>query len=267
VAVVTGASRGVGRGVALALGDAGATVYVTGRTIRDGEAPLPGTIGATADEVSRRGGRGIAARCDHRRDDEVRALFRRVADEAGRLDLLVNNVFCVPDGVLTPAPFWEQPLSFWDDMHAVGLRSHYVASVLAAPLLLRSDAGLIVNISSFGGASFQINVAYGVGKAGVDRLAADMAHDLRPRGVAAVSLYPGVVRTERLLALGDASPFSLTHAESPELTGRVIAALARDPARMRYTGRTLVVAELADEYGVLDIDGARPRSPRRRERS
>ncbi len=264
VVVVTGASRGVGKGAALALGSEGATVYVTGRTLSEGDAPLPGTIGATAQEVTERGGQGIPVRCDHSNDDDVNALFARVREEQGRLDILVNNVFAVPDGPLFDTPFWEQPLSFWDTMHTVGLRSHYIASALAVPLMLPQESGLIANISSFGGGSYQLNVAYGVGKAGVDRLAKDMAHDLKPHGIASVSLWPGIVRTERIVSQQDELPFDMRNTESPEFTGRAIAALATAPDRMERSGKVLVVAELAEDYGFIDIDGRQPRSLRRR---
>src|SRR5690606_12145613 len=157
VAVVTGASRGVGRGIAIGLGEAGATVYVTGRTVAPGR--FPGTIGETAEEVTRAGGRGIAVACDHAVDTEVQALFEQVRVEAGRLDVLVNNAFAIPDGQLS-GPFWELPISQWDTMHTVGLRSHYVATVLAAPLLLASG-GLVVHVSSAGAKIQAINVAYG----------------------------------------------------------------------------------------------------------
>jgi dehydrogenase/reductase SDR family protein 1 len=258
VAVVTGASRGVGKGVALALGAAGYTVYGTGRT-REGAS----SIGATAEAVTRRGGRGVAVRCDHADDAQVEALFARVRDESGRLDVLVNNVFAIPDARLWGVPFWEQPIHIWDAMHTVGLRSHYVASVFAAPLMVEAGRGLIANVSSFAGAGFQLNVAYGVGKAGVDRLAADMAHDLRPYGVAAVSLWPGIVRTEWVMAMEN-PPFPMDVTESPELTGRAVAALAADPDLMAKSGTVQVVAELAEAYGFDDVDGTRPRSLRRR---
>ncbi len=269
VAVVTGGSRGIGRGVALALGDAGATVYVTGRTVRTGESALPGTIDETAALVTERGGTGVALQCDHGDDDQVRSAIERVVQERGRIDVLVNNAFALPreEDLLFGTPFWEQPLHFWDTMHRVGLRSHYVASVLVAPVMVKQRLGLIANISSFGGGGFAVNVAYGVGKAGVDRLAADMAHDLKPHGVAVVSLWPGIVRTERILAYGDACPFDMSSTESPEFTGRAIAALATDPERLQKTGRRLIVAELAQSYGFTDIDGTQPASLRSRPRS
>lgn len=260
---MTGASRGIGKGVALALGDAGATVYVTGRTLQEGAAPLPGTIGGTAAEVDARGGHGIAVQCDHADDDQVRALFERVRSDHGRIDVLVNNVFALPDGdALFGTPFWEQPLSFWDTMHRVGLRSHYVASALAAPMMVERGRGLIANVSSFGAARYAVNVAYGVGKAGVERLTADTAHELEKHGVAVVSLWPGVVRTERIVAFGDDSPFDMSVTESPELTGRAVAALAADPKVLERTGKRLIVAELAQAYDFVDIDGTRPRSLR-----
>jgi len=190
IAVVTGASRGVGKGIALGLGEAGATVYVTGRTIERGA--LPGTVGETADAVTALGGRGIAVRCDHAVDAEVEALFARVLGDEGRVDLLVNNAFAIPDGKLV-APFWEQPISFWDTMHTVGLRSHYVASVFAARAMVAAKKGLIVNVSSFGAKIYAVNVAYGAAKAGVDRLSRDMGRELAPFGVTAVSLWPGIV--------------------------------------------------------------------------
>ncbi len=260
VAVVTGGSRGVGRGVALALGEVGMTVVVTGRTL-EAELGTP-SVTATARDVTARGGHGVAMRCDHGIDEDVRDVFRRVDSEFGRLDVLVNNVFQLPKERMWGVPFWEQSLLLWDQMHRVGLRSHYVASVFAAPLMVRQKSGLIANISSFGGAGFQLNVAYGVGKAGVDRLARDMAHDLSPFGVAAVSLWPGIVRTEYILAQADELPFSLDVSESPEFTGRAIVALASDPKLMEHTGKALVVAELAARYGFSDVDGTRPPSLR-----
>lgn len=260
VALVTGASRGVGRGIALALGDAGATVYLTGRTRRGDAGAWPGSIDETAAEVTARGGRGVAVACDHAVDAEVEAVFARLDAEAGALDLLVNNVFQIPDGPLYDTPFWQQPIAQWDAMHTVGLRSHYRASQLAAARMTARRAGLIVNISSFAGASYAVNVAYGVGKAALDRLSRDMARELRPFDVCAVSLWPGIVRTEKVLA--GALPYDTSISESPELTGRAIVALATDPARLARTGKALVVAELAREYGFTDVDGTTPPSLR-----
>lgn len=263
VAVVTGATRGVGKGIALGLGDAGATVYVTGRTVSEGDAELPGSLASTAAEVSARGGEGIAVRCDHAVDEEIEALFARVSEERGRLDVLVNNVFCIPSPPMHGVPFWEQPLFMWDAMHRVGLRSHFVADRFAAPMMIEAGQGLIVHVSSFAGGGYALNVAYGVGKAGVDRLAADVAHELRTKGVCSVSLWPGIVRTEYILSNEGALPFDLGISESPELSGRAVAHLAADPAVMEQTGKVCVVAELAELYGFTDIDGSQPRSLRR----
>ena len=260
VAVVTGASRGVGKGVALGLGEAGATVYVTGRSI-SATGPLPGTISETAAEVTALGGRGVAVACDHAVDEQVRALIERVRSEAGRIDILVNNAFAIPEGRLA-APFWELPLSHWDTMHAVGLRSHYVSSVYAAPMMIGARRGTIVNVSSFGAKVYALNVAYGVGKAGVDRMSRDMARELRAYDVCAVSVWPGIVKTERLLLEPERYGFATAGAESPQLTGRAVAALAADPNRMEKTGKALIVAELAREYGFTDIDGSLPASLR-----
>jgi dehydrogenase/reductase SDR family protein 1 len=260
VAIVTGASRGVGKGIALGLGEAGATVYVTGRSVQKGA--LPGTIGETAEAVSALGGRGIAAACDHSDDAQVAQLIARVNREQGRLDILVNNAFAVPDGKLL-APFWELPIEQWDVMHRVGLRSHYVATWHAAPLMIAQKLGLVVNVSSFGAKIQAVNVAYGVGKAGVDRMTRDMGRELKAHGVTVISLWPGVVKTERLLADPERLGFDMTNGESPLLSGRAVAAIASDPERLAKTGSAVIVAELAKEYGFQEIDGSAPISMKR----
>lgn len=259
IAIVTGASRGVGKGIALGLGEAGATVYVTGRSVAAGS--LPGTIGETAEQVTALGGKGIAVRCDHADDADVGALFARVKEDHGRIDILVNNAFAIPDGKLV-APFYELPIDQWDTMHRVGLRSHYVASWHAAPMMVSAKRGFIVNVSSFGAKIQAVNVAYGVGKAGVDRMTRDMGRELKEHGVTVISLWPGVVKTERLLTdqrLG----FDLANGESPTLSGRAVAAVAADPQRLAKTAQALVVAELAREYGFTDVDGSVPVSMKR----
>jgi dehydrogenase/reductase SDR family protein 1 len=263
VAVVTGASRGLGKGIAFELASAGALVIVTSRTLEpDGSSR--GSLQETADAIRSAGGLCDCVRVDHGDDAQVAALFSTVADRYGRLDILVNNVYCNP-ALSAPAgarllrqKFWEVPLEAWDVMHRVGLRSHYVASVLAVPLLLRQPGGLIINISSWGGRKDVFTVAYGVVKAGVDRLAQGLAAELREHGVTAVSLYPGLVDTEMTVdsTVGRVGGRALL--ETPRYTGRAILAIARDPERLCKTGRTLVVAELAREYGFVDIDGRQP---------
>jgi NAD(P)-dependent dehydrogenase (short-subunit alcohol dehydrogenase family) len=265
VVVVTGASRGAGRGIALALGATGATVYVTGRTRREGEAPLPGTVQATADAVSAAGGRGIPVYCDHADDSQVAALFQQVREEQGRLDILVNNATVVHDALTASGPFWDKPLALVDILD-VGLRSHYTASWFAAPLLLANGEGLVVNTSSFGGRIYMHGPAYGAGKAGLDKMAHDMAIDFRPHGVAVVSLWMGLLATERTRRVFAAEPEKYAGmaetAESPEFSGRVIDALARDPALMSRSGKVWIGAELGLDYGVTDTDGRQPLSPR-----
>jgi len=262
VAIVTGASRGVGRGCALELGAAGATVYLTGRTLEGATAELPGSISASARDVTEGGGRGIAVACDHRDDDAVAALFERVLSEQGRLDLLVNNAFLIPDELGSGRPFWELPISNWDDMIDVGTRSAYVASIYAARIMTTRKAGLIVNISSSGAAGYAWHVAYGVGKAALDRLSADTAHELREHGVAVVSLWPGLVLTERTERLRDAgSVLDFSGAESQRFTGRAAVALARDPDVLRHSGRAIPSRELALLYGFTDVDGSLPAGP------
>jgi dehydrogenase/reductase SDR family protein 1 len=259
VAVVTGASRGMGKGVALGLGEAGATVYVTGRTVESGAAPFPGTVGETALAVDRLGGRGVAVRCDHRQDSEVEALFRRVEEEHGQLDILVNNAFGQPpDMSYGGVPFWELPVSLWDDLHSVGLRSHYVASHFAAPHMIAQSHGLIVNISSAGEARFMFNVPYSVGKAAVARLTQDTARELRPHGVAVVALWPGLTKTELVMANPQLAPLAERVGQSPQLTGRAVAALAADPAIIDKTGQSIDVRDVALAYGFTDLGGTLP---------
>lgn len=267
VTVVTGASRGAGKGIALALGAAGLTVYVTGRSQREGDAALPGTVQATADAVTRAGGQGIAVICDHADDTQMAALFERVQREQGRLDLLVNNACSIPDELTQPGPFWQKPLHMQGLLN-VGMRSHYVASWHAARLMAAQGSGLIVHTSSYGSVCYMHGPAYGAGKAAVDKMAHDMAIDLRPNGVAVVSLWMGLLRTERteraLLDPDMARKYaaSVAHMESPQFPGRVIAALLDDPALLARSGQVCIDAELGLALGVRDIDGRQPPSYR-----
>jgi NAD(P)-dependent dehydrogenase (short-subunit alcohol dehydrogenase family) len=247
VVVVTGASRGAGKGIALALGATGATVYVTGRTRQEGDASLPGTIHATAQAVTEAGGTGIAMECDHGDDSQVARLFERVGQEHGRLDILVNNATSLHDALTDTGPFWEKPLEL-TDIWNVGMRSHYVAAWHAAPLLLANGEGLVVNTSSFGGRMYMHGPAYGAGKAAVDKMAHDMAVDFRPYSVAVVSIWMGLLLTERTRLVMDAEPEKYADlaetSEHPEYTGRVIDALARDPELMEKSGKVWIGAEL-----------------------
>ncbi|MFD8420825.1 SDR family NAD(P)-dependent oxidoreductase [Streptomyces sp. NPDC059466] len=270
VAVVTGASRGVGKGIALELGAAGATVYVTGRS--DAAGRLPGTVDETAEAVTALGGKGTAVVCDHRGDEQVAAVFERVRQESGRLDLLVNNVFSAPDlGAWLGMPFWELPLAAWDQVLDIGTRSHYVASVYAAPLLFAAERGLIVNISSAGARQYSHNTPYGVGKAALDKMTADMAVELGPRNVCVVSVWPGLVRTELVdaaarttghgrseIELPGEGRFDVGSAESPRFVGRGVAALAADPAVRDRSGTAVSTSDLAHHYGFTDVDGTMP---------
>jgi NAD(P)-dependent dehydrogenase (short-subunit alcohol dehydrogenase family) len=268
VALVTGASRGVGRGIACGLGEAGATVYVTGRTTVEGTAAskLPGTVHQTAEQVTALGGTGIAAPMDAGDDSQIAGVVDRISDEQGRLDVLVNSVWGgyerFTDGSdINPGPFWEQPLSLWDSMHRIGVRAHYVTSALAAPLMINSGPGLIVSVSSFAGQVFVPPVPYSVAHGAIDRLARDMAEDLRPHKITSISLYPGLVLTEGVLANIQYFEHE-TNRETPLFVGRVVAALAADGSAFDMTGRWLVAAEVAESYGVTDEHGDRPASNR-----
>jgi NAD(P)-dependent dehydrogenase (short-subunit alcohol dehydrogenase family) len=268
VAVVTGASRGIGKGIALALADDGATVYVTGRTVTPGAHPLPGTVGETAAEVDRRGGKGIAVQVDHGEDDQVAALFERIKSEQGRLDILVNNAFSLPEDLTVPKPFWEKPLSNWE-MVDVGVRSNFVAGWHAAQMMVPQRSGLIVATSGYVGATYTYGVVFGTCKSAVDRMARDMAVELKPHHVASISLWLGLTFTERAERNLGRHPEMTTQTvtnphvgSSVEFPGRVVAALATDPDIMKRSGGTFIAAELAQEYGVTDVDGTVPPSLR-----
>jgi NAD(P)-dependent dehydrogenase (short-subunit alcohol dehydrogenase family) len=259
VAVVTGASRGIGKGIALALAEKGATVYVTGRTVTPNSHPLPGTVGETAAQVNQRGGLGIAVQVDHANDEQVAALFAQVEREQGRLDILVNNALAIPAELTQPGPFWEKPISNWE-MIDVGLRSNFVAAWHAAGMMVGQKSGLIVAISGYVGVTYTYNVIFGTCKAGVDRMARDMAIELKPHNVTSLSLWQGFTHTERAqenlkTVAGMASQLNSAAGTSVEFPGRVIAALAADPEVMRRSGGTFISAELAEHYGITDIDG------------
>jgi len=269
VAIVTGASRGVGKGVALGLAEFGATVYVTGRTIREGESvgSQPGTVHQTAVEVTAAGGHGIAVHCDHTDDAQTRQLFDRAIAEQGRIDILVNSAWAgyekFHDGTpyLDRSPFWDHPLDWWRKNFDAGVRAHHVASVFAAKQMAEQKRGLIVTISSFAGADIARGPIYSAAKAADDRLIASMALDLTPVNVAAVSLYPGLVRTEGVLRFQNY--FDLSNSESPQFIGRAVAHLWNDPKLLEKSGRVLVAAEIAREYGFTDVDGKQPKSLRK----
>jgi len=259
VAVVTGASRGVGRGIALALAEQGATVYVTGRTVTPGSHSLPGTVGETALECDSRGGKGIAVQVDHAIDEQVATLFDQVRREQGRLDILVNNAIAIPAELTQPNPFWEKPLSNWQ-LIDVGLRSNFVAAWHAAQIMTPQKSGLIVALSGYVGVTYTYGVVFGVCKTGTDRMARDMAIELKPHNVASLSLWQGFTYTERArenlrTVAAMASQLNSAAGSSVEFPGRVIVALANDPNLMKRTGGTFINAELAQEYGLTDVDG------------
>nr|XP_032813377.1 dehydrogenase/reductase SDR family member 1 isoform X1 [Petromyzon marinus]XP_032813378.1 dehydrogenase/reductase SDR family member 1 isoform X1 [Petromyzon marinus] len=263
VCIVTGASRGIGKGIALQLAEAGATVYITGRNQE--------TLRQAAEEVEARGGRCVPVSCDSTKEEEVRTLFERVRrEQKGRLDILVNNAYAGVKTVFSGIgkPFWEQPATDWDDINNTGLRGHYLCSVYASQMMVELGQGLIVVISSMGGLRYLFSVPYGVGKAACDRLAADCAVELRKYNVAYVSLWPGAVRTElvqELVARDTAKSITkqrmvkaFENGETTELSGKCIVGLAKDKNIMKKSGRVLMTADLASEYGLKDVDGSVP---------
>lgn len=270
VALVTGASRGIGKGIALGLGEAGATVYITGRTLSAAEDDTAvGTLDATAAAVEEAGGRCIPVQVDHRDDQQVATLFERISTEqSGQLDVLVNNAYAGVQALKDAygQPFWKFGPELWDAGNDVGLRSHYVTSIYGARLMAPRRQGLICTISSWGGLSYIFGVAYGSGKAACDRMAADMAVELKPFNVASISLWPGIVATELMQQFFSESEDNPVgdgyNLETPLFTGRAIAALAADPNIMRWSGRVQIVAELAQRYNFSDRDGHRPASLR-----
>ena len=272
IAIVTGSSRGAGRGIALVLGEEGATVYVTGRSVRrtlTTNVPRT-TIEDTAEQVSARGGWGIPVRCDHTVDEQVEALFKRVQREQGRLDLLVNNVWGGYEDYGSDeafdAAFWEQPLWRWDRMFQAGVRAHFTASRLAAPVMIQQGHGLIINTTFWDRGKCLSNLPYDLAKTAVNRLAYVMALELRQHNIAAVALTPGWMRTEAVLLNYPIGPDDvdvqeyegLEKTESVYYIGRAVAALATDPTIMEKSGRILTVGDLAREYGFSDIDGRQP---------
>jgi len=265
VAVVTGASRGAGRGIAIALGSHGCTVYVTGRSEKVGDAPLPGTIHETAAAVTAAGGKGIAVRVDHADDAQVKALFEQIRRDEGRLDILVNNACLIRDELMTPLNFWEKPLNVID-MLDVGLRSSYVASYYAAPMMAEQRKGLVIFTSASGSVHYVFGPAYGAHKAGLDKFAADMAVDFKPFGIASISIWMGALLTERLKLMIAGNPKKYgalaDSAETPEFTGHIIWALYQDAAVMELSGQTVIGAEMAVKYGIKDTNGRQPTSYR-----
>jgi NAD(P)-dependent dehydrogenase (short-subunit alcohol dehydrogenase family) len=265
IAIVTGASRGAGRGIAIALGSHGCTVYVTGRSDSSSDTSMPGTIHETAAAVTAAGGKGVAISCDHSDDAQVQALFDRVARDTGRVDILVNNACAIQDALHAPGQFWEKPLSL-SQMIEVGVRSSYVASWHAARAMVRQGSGLIAFTSSPGSVHYCMGPAYGAHKAGLDKLAADMAVDLRDTGVSAISVWMGALASERLLAMIEADPQKYGHLpailEPTEYTGQIIWALSQDPQLTSLSGQTLIGAELGRRYGITRQDGSFPPSAR-----
>jgi NAD(P)-dependent dehydrogenase (short-subunit alcohol dehydrogenase family) len=268
VVLVTGATRGVGKGTALALADSNSIVYFTGRSQTEHQtSALPGSLLATYKEIEARGGQSIGIACDHSDDTQVRQLIERIIREQGRLDILVNNVYQVPDDLLEWKPFWERPLDkHWQAMIDLGVRAHYLASYYAAPHMVKAGCGMIVTISSPAARAYIHSVIYGIGKAAKDKMMHDMAKELREYNVAAFALWPGIVKTERLQPAIDSGELPEEYLplqsgmESPEFSGRIINAIDGSRSAMTYSGSSWWNSALAAELGVEDVDGTKPES-------
>ena len=261
VAIVTGASRGIGKGIAIGLAEGGATIYITGRS-KDKVSKFGTSLQDTADAINRAGGVAHMIECDHFEDDQIISMIDEVFKREGRVDVLVNNVFFVPEGRWT-MPFWEQKMGYWDPTFAVGLRCHYLASCYAAEKMVEAKSGLIVNISSCGAKYYMYNPAYGAGKAALDKMSIDMGKDLDQHNVASISLWPGIVKTEYILHKKE----SIRRiwgidveklGEDPLFSGRAVASLIDDKSYMRWNKKVKHVAELAEYYGFRDTDGSLP---------
>lgn len=271
IAIVTGASRGAGKGIALGLAQKGMTVYVTGRSTKPGTAhgwdgtPLPGTVHETAEEITAAGGKGVAVVCDHADDAQVEELFKRVQRDEGKLDILVNNATFIHHQLIEDKPFWEKEIQAAEILD-VGLRSSYVASWHAAKMMVPTGKGLIAFGSSFGATCYMHGAAYGAQKAGLDKLAHDMEVDFRGTGVRAVSIWMGPLLTERAKIAAEVNPEQyrefIATAETPEFIGRILHAIAEDPKGDEVNGHTLIAAEICKRYGVTDRDGVTPPSYR-----
>lgn len=268
VAIVTGASRGAGKGIAVALGSHGCTVYLTGRSENEGDAEVPGTIHATAREVTEAGGTGIAVKCDHADDAQVKALIERVMAEQGRIDILVNNACWQGNALSAPGQFWEKSLDV-ATMLDVGARSGFVASWYAAPHMVKQDKALVVFTSSPGSMHYCMGPSYGGHKAAVDKMAFDIGVDFADAGVnvASTSIWMGSLTTERLQGMMETMPVLREQLEgtleSAGYTGHVAWAMLHDADMFaKFNGKTVIGAEVGKEYGITDIGGKFPPSVR-----
>ncbi|MBG0743356.1 MAG: SDR family NAD(P)-dependent oxidoreductase [Cylindrospermopsis raciborskii KL1] len=274
IALVTGATRGIGKGIAIGLGEAGATVYITGRTLEPVNDNLGGSLRETQEAVEKVGGICIPIQLDHSQDEEIKQLFERIyTEQNGKLDILVNNAYSGVEALRKAysKPFWESEPNLWDASNNVGLRSHYLASIYAARMMTKHQQGVIFTVSSWGGISYIFSVPYGVGKSACDRLAADLAKELKDYNVASIALYPGIVGTEQITLMAQEQSKDNTASsifadgynwETPLLTGRVISALASDSNLIKRTGKIAIVAEVAKQYKLVDENGKLPASLR-----
>jgi len=262
VCIVTGASRGIGKGIALQLGQAGATVYIIGRTLKKNPNKLGCSLEEVAEEIEARGGKCVPVQCDHSKDEEIEKFFETVRNkENGRLDVLVNNAYSAVSTIAETRgrTFYEMEPSLWDDINNVGLRNHYYCTVHAARIMVENRSGLIINVSSFGGLRYLFNVPYGVGKEACDRMMTDCGIELKSKNITCISLWPGPVITEfiaeTLKTADEEVKKVFQHGETPEFSGKCIVKLAADPNIIDKTSKILMTCDLGDEYDLKDLNG------------
>ncbi len=264
VVLVTGATRGIGKGIAIALSKKGAIIYFTGRTEIEyqGAVPLSGCLQATEDEIKRVGGIGYGIRCDHEDDKQTKMVIDRIISEQGKIDILVNNVWGgyehFSDGTefWKETGFWSMPISRFDKSINSGIRAHYVTSLFTVPHMIRQNSGLIFNLSFWAAERNDMGVAYGIAKSASKKMTETMAYELKEYGIGVLTIYPGLVRTESVM--NSAEFLDLTNSESTEFVGLAIAALASDHNVMEKSGTKQIAAQVALDYGFTDIDGTQP---------
>ena len=264
VVLVTGATRGIGKGIAISLAKAGAILYFTGRTEKEfeGAVNLSGSIQRTEGEIKESGGIGYGIKCDHEDNEQTKMVIDKIISEQGRIDILVNSVwggyeyFNNGTEFWTEKGFWSAPISRFDKMFDAGVRAHYFTSCFVVPQMIAQGSGLIINLSYWSAERNDMGVPYGIAKAATNKMTETMAYELKEHNISVITIYPGLVRTESVMKSKDY--FDLSNSESPEFIGLAVAALATDLDVIKKSGTRQIAAQVALDYGYTDIDGKQP---------